>query len=224
MLSQKERRSVFSINGTLFRMQALTMRKLKKVAHDPVQPRPMRADGRRKLAALLKAASEVFAASGVDAPVREIAEAAGVGLGTVYRHFPQRSDLIAAVFQSQVKACAEAAAAFAAKYDPAEALSRWMQRYVDFIGTKQGLAGALHSGDPAYSALPQYFDEHLRPALKSLLDEAVQAKAIRPDVEARELLGAVGTLCCQGPHINLATARRMVSLLVDGMRYGAAGR
>lgn len=182
----------------------------------------MRADGQRKMAALLEAAITVFAKSGVDAPVREIAETAGVGLGTVYRHFPQRSDLIAAVFQSQVKACADAAAMMAADYEPAEALSRWMQRYVDFISTKQGLASALHSGDPAYSALPEYFDQHLGPALKGLLDEAVEAEVIRPGVDAKELLGAVGTLCCQTPHINIASARRMVSLLVDGMRYGAA--
>ena len=188
------------------------------------QPRPMRADGQRKMAALLEAAVKVFAKSGVDASVREIAEAAGVGLGTVYRHFPQRSDLIAAVFQSQVNACADAAASIAANYEPAEALSRWMQRYVEFIGTKQGLAAALHSGDPAYNALPQYFDQHLRPALKGLLDQAVRAKAIRPGIEARELLGAVGTLCCQGPHMDLAGARRMVGLLVDGLRYGAAGK
>ena len=200
------------------------MKMLQKTSVDSTQPRPMRADGQRKMAALLEAAIEVFAKSGVDAPVREIAEAAGVGLGTVYRHFPQRSDLIAAVFQSQVKACADAASIIAAQNEPAEALSRWMQRYVDFIGTKQGLAGALHSGNPAYSALPQYFDEHLRPALKRLLDEAVRAGAIRPGVEARELLGAVGTLCCQGPHMDIGSARRMVSLLVDGMRYGAAKR
>ena len=198
------------------------MKSLQEMPVDPIKSRPMRADGQRKMAALLKAASEVFSRSGVDAPVREIAEAAGVGLGTVYRHFPQRSDLIAAVFQSQVKACADAAALVAATYEPAEALSRWMQRYVDFIGTKQGLAGALHSGDPAYSALPQYFDEHLRPALEMLLDEAVRAGVIRPGVSAKELLGAVGTLCCQGPHMDSGSARRMVSLLIDGMRFGAA--
>ncbi len=198
------------------------MKSTKKASIEPGEPRPMRADGQRKLAALLEAAIRIFAKSGVDAPVREIAEAAGVGLGTVYRHFPQRSDLIAAVFQSQVKACADAATVFAGKYGPAEALSRWMQRYVDFIGTKQGLAAALHSGDQAYSALPHYFDEHLRPALKGLLDEAVRAKAIRSGIEPKELLGAVGTLCCQGPHMDVASARRMVNLLIDGMRYGAA--
>lgn len=188
---------------------------------EPPQLRPMRADGQRKLAALLKAASEVFTKSGVDVPIVKIAEAAGVGVGTVYRHFPRRSDLIAAVFQSQVEACADAAPAIAAKYQPAEALSRWMQRYVDFIGTKQGLAAALHSGDPAYSDLPQYFDQHLRPALKGLLDEAVRAETVRPGVEAKVLLGAVATLCCQGPHIDLGAARQMVSLIMDGMRYGA---
>ena len=198
------------------------MESVEKQPVEPKQPRPMRADGQRKMSALLQAAVDVFAKSGVDAPVREIAEAAGVGLGTVYRHFPQRSDLIAAVFQSQVKACADAASVIAAEYEPAEALSHWMQRYVDFIGTKQGLASALHSGDPAYSALPQYFDQHLRPALKSLLDGAERTGAIRPGVDAGELLGAVGTLCCQGPHMNAASARPMVDLLVDGLRYGAA--
>jgi AcrR family transcriptional regulator len=192
-----------------------------KIAANHPETRPMRADGQRKMRALLEAALKVFAKSGVDAPVREIAEAAGVGLGTVYRHFPQRSDLIAAVFQSQVDACADDAAVVAARYEPAEALSLWMQRYVDFIGTKQGLAAALHSGDPAYSALPKYFDERLRPALKGLLDEALRAQVIRPGIDAKELLGAVGTLCCQGPHMNLDSARRMVSILIDGMRYGS---
>ena len=205
------------------------MKKLKQTGKDRTdgenaEPRPMRADGQRKMSALLKAAMKVFAKSGVDAPVREIAEAAGVGLGTVYRHFPQRSDLIAAVFQSQVDACADAASVIASQHPPGEALGLWMHRYVDFVGTKRGLAAALHSGDPAYSNLPKYFDKRLQPALRILLDEAVAAEAIRPGIEAKELLGAVGTLCCQGPHMELDVARRMVDLLIDGMRYGAAGK
>ena len=145
----------------------------------------MRADAQRKMASLLQAAMEVFAKSGVDAPVREIAERAGVGLGTVYRHFPQRSDLIVAVFQSQVDACADAASVIASKYEPGEALARWMQRYVDFIATKRGLAAALHSGDPAYSALPGYFDKRLRPALKTLLDTAVRSESRAPRYRSR---------------------------------------
>ena len=158
----------------------------------------------------------------MDAPVREIAERAGVGLGTVYRHFPQRSNLIVAVFQSRVDACADAASVLASKYEPGEALARWMQRFVDFIATKRGLAAALHSGDPAYSALPGYFNKRLLPALKTLLDTAVAAGVVRPGIEAEDLLRAVATLC-HGPHGNEPVyARRMVALLVDGLRYGAS--
>ena len=185
------------------------------------EPRRMRADGVRKMQALLDAALEVFATAGVDAPVREIAERAGVGLGTVYRHFPKRSDLIVAVFQTQVDACADAASELARKFEPGEALSRWMQRYVDFIGTKRGLATALHSGDSAYAALPLYFSERLEPALGALLADAVVAGVVREGIDAKDLLRAVATLC-RGPHDEEPVyARKMVSLLVDGLRYGA---
>jgi AcrR family transcriptional regulator len=181
----------------------------------------MRADGQRNLSSILRAAVQVFATSGVDAPVREIAEAAGVGLGTVYRHFPERSDMIVAVMQSQIDACADAAVDLAGKYAPGDALARWLQRYVDFIGTKRGLATALHFGNPAYTAVPQYFSKRLQPALKTLLDAAVRARAIRPGIDANDLLRAVAMLC-HGPHDEEpGYARRMVALLVDGLRYGA---
>jgi AcrR family transcriptional regulator len=214
------------INGTLFRLQVPRMKK--RVTEQTGQqepqdakPRRMRADAQRKMRALLQAAMEVFAKSGVDAPVREIAERAGVGLGTVYRHFPQRSDLIVAVFQTQVDACADAASVLASKYEPGEALARWMQRFVDFIATKRGLAAALHSGDQAYTALPAYFNKRLQPALKTLLDAAVAARIVRPGIEAADLLRAVATLC-HGPHGEEPLyTRRMVELLVDGLRYGA---
>jgi AcrR family transcriptional regulator len=189
----------------------------------PEKPRRMRADARRKMTSLLQAAMEVFATSGVDAPVREIAARAGVGLGTVYRHFPQRSDLIVAVFQTQIDACADAAPVLASKYEPDEALARWMQRYVDFIGMKRGLAAALHSGDPAYNALPAYFNKRLQPALKTLLDAAVAAGIVPPGIEAGDLLRAVGNLCGGGHGEEPVYARRMVELLVDGLRYGASG-
>jgi AcrR family transcriptional regulator len=185
------------------------------------KPRSMRADAQRKMNSLLHAAMQVFTESGVDAPVREIAERAGVGLGTVYRHFPRRSDLIVAVFQSKVDACADAAYEIAKQYEPSEALACWMQRYVDFIATKRGLAAALHSGDPAYSALPAYFNKRLQPALKMLLDAAVATRVLRPDVEVGDLLRAVATLC-HGPHGKEPVyARKMVKLLVDGLRYRA---
>jgi AcrR family transcriptional regulator len=182
--------------------------------------RPKRADAQRKMDALLKAALEVFAESGVDAPVRAIAERAGVGLGTVYRHFPQRSDLIVAVYRSQVDECADAAAKLASRYEPFEALVRWMRRFADFIATKRGLARGLNSSDPAYSALPDYFFARLGPALQMLLDAAIESKAIRRGFTASELLQAVTALGRGGHDEQPVHLRKMVELLVDGLRYG----
>ncbi|KPV49317.1 TetR family transcriptional regulator [Kouleothrix aurantiaca] len=183
--------------------------------------RPLRADAQRSADAIVDAALEVFARSGVEAPVREIAARAGVGIGTLYRRFPQRSDLIVAVFRQQVDACADAAPLLAADHQPAEALALWLQRYVDFIATKRGLASALHSGDPAYASLPSYFDARLRPALQALLQAAASAGEVRGDVEPDDLLRAVGSLCLSAQD-DLAYARRMVALLVDGLRFGSA--
>ena len=183
------------------------------------KPRAMRADGQRKMQSLLHAAMEVFRKSGVDAPVREIAESANVGLGTVYRHFPQRSDLIKAVFEDQVNACADAASELASKYEPADALAHWMQRYVDFIATKRGLAAALHSGDPAYSALPGHFNSKLVPALNTLLDRAISVGAVRSGIDSAELLHAVANLCRVSHQKEPVYARKMVALLVDGLRF-----
>jgi AcrR family transcriptional regulator len=181
----------------------------------------MRADAQRKMGSIVQAATEVFATSGVDAPVREIAEKAGVGLGTVYRHFPQRSDLIAAVMQTQVDACADAASILAKKYDPGEALARWLHRLMDFFATKRGLAAALHSGDSAYSALPGYFLQRMHTAMGNLIEAAVAAKAVRPGIDAHDLLWAVASLCHGKNGEEPAYARGMVDLLVDGLRYGA---
>ncbi|MGO9133709.1 MAG: TetR/AcrR family transcriptional regulator [Methylovirgula sp.] len=171
--------------------------------------------------ALLRAALAVFATSGVDAPVREIAEKAGVGVGTVYRHFPQRSDLIKAILRQEVDACADAVAALAADHEPGAALALWMQRLVDFIMTKRGLGAALHSGNPAYASLPDYFLSRLTPALRSLLDTAAAAGVVRDDVDAGELLLAAARLAVPASDGDAAQARRMVALLVDGLRYGA---
>ena len=181
----------------------------------------VRADARRNMDALLEAALAVFATSGVDAPVRDIAEKAGVGVGTVYRHFPQRSDLIVAVFRHEVDTCADAAVGLAAEYEPGEALSRWTQRFVDFLAAKRGLATALHSGDPAYETLPAYFKQRFEPALRSLLKSAVSAGQVRADITAEDLLGAVASLCMHAYQQGPKHARRMVALLVDGLRYGA---
>ncbi|MDR3611930.1 MAG: TetR/AcrR family transcriptional regulator [Candidatus Obscuribacterales bacterium] len=183
--------------------------------------RPVRADARRNLDALLEAAKDVFSTSGVDAPVREIAEKAGVGLGTVYRHFPQRSDLIAAVFRHEVDFCADAAPLLAAQYEPGEALARWLQRYSAFITTKRGLAPALHSGDPAFKNLRAYFEERVRPAFLTLIEAATKAGQIRADVDADDILYAVAHLSMSAYDVSSDHTQRMVALLVDGLRYGA---
>ncbi|MFD4112185.1 TetR/AcrR family transcriptional regulator [Streptomyces niveus] len=186
------------------------------------QPRQaVRADAQRSVDALLTAAAEVFAASGVDAPVRQITARAGVGAGTLYRHFPQRSDLIAAVFRHEVDACADAAPALAARYDPADALARWLRRFAGFIATKRGLSAALHSGDPAYGSLPSYFQDRFIPVLAGLLDAAAAAGQIRGDADPMDLLRAVANLALPVGDENDEHAQRMVALLMDGLRYGA---
>ena len=191
--------------------------------HEDSTSRPVRADAQRNIDALLQAAMAVFATSGVDAPVREIAEKAGVGIGTVYRHFPTRADLIAAVFRREIDGCADAAPALAAEHAPFEALAKWMQRYAAFVGAKRGLAKALHSGDPTFDALPGYFDQRLRPAMRTLLTAAAAAGDVRADVDADELLGAAAGLCMSAHNDSPGRAERMVALMVDGLRYGASG-
>ena len=182
--------------------------------------RPVRADARRNVQTLLRTAMTVFTTSGVNAPMREIAERAGVGVGTIYRHFPKRADLIVAVFRHEVDACADAAPALAAEHQPGEALTRWVDRYIDLIGAKCGLAAALHSGDPAYDVLPAYFEERLGPALDGLLKAAAAAGSIRSDVSARDLLWAIASLCAPTRTGNPTLARRMIGLVLDGLRAG----
>lgn len=178
-----------------------------------------RADARRNEKTLLDAAAAAFVSSGVDAPVRDIAARAGVGVGTIYRHFPTRADLIVAVYRHQVEACAEAGPALLAdSKTPHAALARWINLFVDFLVTKHGLAEALQSGDPTFEALHSYFLDRLVPVCTQLLDAAAAAGEIRPDVEAYELLRGVGNLCIGAGNTPRYDARRMVELLIAGLR------
>jgi AcrR family transcriptional regulator len=185
--------------------------------------RPLRSDARRNVASLLAAAMAVFEISGVNAPILEIAKEAGVGVGTLYRHFPQRSDLIVAVLELQIKACAASAKALAAEYEPEEALSRWMQLYIDLVAKKKGFASALHSGDPAYGGLAKYFLKRMSPALNGLLAASVKARVLRPGVPAEDILRAVVRLCHGPQGEEPAYTRNMVQLLLDGMALGITG-
>ena len=134
---------------------------------------------------------------------------------------PRRADLVAAVFRHEVDACASAAAILTAEHAPAEALDRWMQRYVDFIVVKRGLAAVLYSGAPAFQSLPAYFDTRLEPSLQGLLDGGVAVGESRADADSRDLLRAVVSLCMPSNDGDPAPARRLVALLLDGLRYRA---
>lgn len=183
--------------------------------------RRVRADAQRNEDTVLKAAKEVFATSGVEAPVREIATKAGVGVGTIYRCFPKRSDLVAGVFRREVDACAAEAVVLADEYPPSEALVRWLKRYTVFIATKKGLAAALHSGDPAFSALPDYFRASFELTLAALLEAAAATGEVRDDIEPYDLLRAIGNLSVAADGDGATHTNTMVNLLIDGLRLGA---
>lgn len=178
-----------------------------------------RADARRNEKTLLDVASAAFVASGVDVPVRDIAARAGVGVGTIYRHFPTRADLIVAVYRHQIEACAEAGPALLAdSRTPHAALERWINLFVDFLITKHGLAAALQSDAAAFQTLHAYFLDRLVPVCDQLLDAAVAAGEIRPDLDAYGLLRGVGNLCVGAGSDPRYDARRLVQVLIAGLR------
>jgi AcrR family transcriptional regulator len=177
-----------------------------------------RADARRNEQTLLQAAADVFVTSGVEAPVRDIAAKAGVGMGTIYRHFPNRADLIIAVYRHQVEACAKAGPVLlASSGTPHEALTRWIDLFVDFLITKHGLAAALRSDNAGFEALHAYFLDRLVPVCAQLLDAAADAGEIVPDMNAFGLLFAVGNLCAGYGADPRYDARRMVRMLIAGL-------
>lgn len=180
--------------------------------------RAKRADAQRNEKTLLDAAAAVFVASGVDAPVREIAAKAGVGMGTIYRHFPTRADLVVAVYRHQVDACADAGPALLAESaSPHAALGRWVDRFVDFLVTKHGLAAALGSDQASFETLHTYFVDRLVPVCEQMLDAAIAAGEIRADVCAYELMRGIGNLCIFADRDPRYDARRLAGLLVAGL-------
>ncbi|MER5732009.1 TetR/AcrR family transcriptional regulator [Streptomyces sp. NPDC002138] len=192
--------------------------------------RGKRADAVRNQQTLLEAAAEVFVTSGIDAPIREIAARAGVGLGTLYRHFPTRADLVTAVYRHQIEACAEAGPELLADAtSPFEALRRWVDLFVDFLVTKHGLADALQSDSDRFAALHTHFLDRLLPVCAELLDAAADAGDIRPGVQPYELMRGIGNLCIGQDSDPRYDPRRLIELLLGGLRqphapHGAAAR
>jgi AcrR family transcriptional regulator len=185
--------------------------------------RKKRADAARNQQALLAAAASVFITSGVEAPFSEIAARAGVGIGTIYRHFPTRADLVAAVYRRQVEACAEAGPALlAAAGSPFAALRQWAGLFVDFLVSKHGLASALQSQATGLEVLYAYFLDRLVPACQQFLDAAVDAGEIRPGIQARELMRGIGNLCIGADGGPGYDPRRLVELLLRGLQPACA--
>lgn len=181
--------------------------------------RGKRVDALRNTEAVLEAAKAAFAELGVDAPMRDIAARAGVGVGTIYRNYPLRSDLIVAVFRREVDATAAEADRLAAEHPPVEALRLWSARLARFVATKQGFVGALHSGDPAYNPLPLYFLGTLVPKVQGILDAGERDGTIRADVHAEELILALSRLADSRRHGDIVDAPSpMIAVLIDGLR------
>ncbi|SES03951.1 transcriptional regulator, TetR family [Lentzea xinjiangensis] len=178
-----------------------------------------RADARRNEKALLDAAAAVFVSDGVDAPVRRIAAEAGVGMGTIYRHFPTRADLVVAVYRHQVDACAEAGPALLASAEsPFAALRQWVDLFVDFLVTKHGLAAATRNDPDGFATLHGLFLERLLPVLTDILAAARAAGEI-VDVPAYQLLRAIGDICAGAERVDPDyDAKLTIRLLLDGIR------
>ncbi|RMI40768.1 TetR/AcrR family transcriptional regulator [Streptomyces triticirhizae] len=177
------------------------------------------AQAARTRGAVLAAASAAFVDQGVQAPIRDIAERAGVGVGTIYRHFPTRADLVTAVYRHQIDTCAALAPQLLEESaSPFAALTGWADAFVDFLVTKHGLGAALGSDDPGMENLHALMLDTLVPACATLLDACAADDELVPDLSAYRLMRAIGNLCITGPEYDQADARRMVAVLLAGCR------
>lgn len=185
-------------------------------------PRPQRADAARNRERLLEVAAEAFSQDGVDASLEGIAKAAGVGVGTLYRHFPTRDALVEAVFRRHVEAVVADADELLATKPAGEALAEWMQRFVGYVAAKRGLANHLKSVLAADSELFTHSHAQLSSAIDRLVAAAVEAGDIRPDADPADVLRVLSGVCLAGDGPGWQEqACRISALLMDGLRFGA---
>ena len=184
--------------------------------------RAQRADAARNRERLLEVAAEAFARDGVDASLEKIAETAGVGVGTLYRHFPTRDALVEAVFRRNVEAIGADADELLATKPPGEALAEWMQRFVAYVAAKRGLATHLKSVVAEDSDLFTHSYAQLTSAIDRLVAAAAADGYIRRDADPADVLRALSGVCLMsdGPGWQ-EQANRISQLLMDGLRYGA---
>ena len=172
---------------------------------------------------LITAAGAGFAAKGADVPLEEIAREAGVGIGTLYRHFPTRDSLVEAVYRHEVDVLCERADQLLETLPPDQALEEWMQLFVRHVATKRGMLSVLKpmlSSNPSFSADTK---GRATAAATKLLEAGVAAGTVRADIDGGDLLRAVGGVCMSTDQDRSDASERLVGLLFDGLRHGAAG-
>ena len=185
--------------------------------------RPLRADAQRNRDRLLEAAVRAFSQDRPDVTLDAIAKDAGVGIGTLYRHFPTREALVEAAYRSELDRLCDAAADLLGDLPPDQALRGWMDRFVDYMTTKRGMADALRaviaSGGNPYA----HSRDRLISAITTLLSRAAAAGTVRSDVEPADVLTSLsGVSLAAGEPAQREQARRVLDLLMDGLRYRPA--
>jgi AcrR family transcriptional regulator len=187
----------------------------------PAAVRKPRTDAQRNRQRILDVAKEAFTRSGANTSLDDIAKQAGVGPGTLYRHFPARDALLEAVYRSEVEKLAAAEKQFAEELPPLEALRAWMLLFVDYIAAKQIIAPALNTLVGGHSKVFEASYSLVWDAIRALVKRAIKSGDIRPDLDPIDLLRALIGVA------NVATtpdwqksARRLVDILITGSRPG----
>ncbi|MGE6738708.1 TetR/AcrR family transcriptional regulator [Allorhizobium pseudoryzae] len=193
---------------------------LELASPEPEKAPRLRADARRNRDRLIQAAAEAFAERGAGASLEDIAKRAGVGIGTLYRHFPTREHLVEVVYRRELELLAEAAEHLAAEKAPDEALEDWMYRFVNYMATKRGMANSLKLLIVSNAALFSDGSALLRGAFAALIAKAIKAGTIRSDVETEDVLHALSSIYSipDTPQWR-ERANRLIGLLMDGLRH-----
>lgn len=187
--------------------------------------RKPRADAVRNRERVLEAAKAVFNAGGPEASLEAVAKRAGVGIGTLYRHFPTREALFEAVYRREVEQLSELAEQLKTAKDPVEALRRWLRSNVQFVATKKGMAAALALTFQSSSELAAFSMDRLTKAVGSLLDRAVAAGNIRPDISPEDLLRALVGMCYLHDQPGWqSSVLRLLDVFVDGLLVRQTGK
>lgn len=194
------------------------MKKL-MAARSPEIARKPRADAVRNRERVLEAAKAVFSAGGSEASLEAVARHAGVGIGTLYRHFPTREALYEAVYRREVEQLGDLAEQLENAPEPVEALRRWLRANVEFVATKKGMVAALALVAHGSTELHAYSFDRLTRAIGTLLARAVAAGAIRGDISAEDVLRALIGMCYMHDQPGWqSSVLRMLDVFVDGLR------